>query len=51
MCKGGCVGRMQIVLPDDLEKKLREKAFEKYGLAKGSISKAVEDSIKKWLKE
>lgn len=44
------MGRMQIVLDDDLEKKLRAKAFDKYGLKKGSISKAVEEAIKAWIK-
>ena len=50
MCKGVFVGRMQIVLTDDVEKKLRDKAFAKFGLNKGSISKAVEEAINKWLK-
>ena len=49
MCKGVCLGRMQVVLTDSTEKKLREKAFAKYGLKKGSISKAIEDAIKQWL--
>jgi len=50
MCKGVFVGRMQIVLTDKLEKELREKAFAKFGLKKGSISKAVEDAVKNWIK-
>ncbi len=45
------MGRMQIVLTDDLEKKLREKAAKKLGFKKGSISKAVEESIIEWLKD
>jgi hypothetical protein len=49
MFKGVNVGRMQIVLSDELEKKLREKAFSKYGLKKGSISKAFEEAIVRWL--
>ena len=49
MCKGVCLGRMQVVLTDKTEKKLREKAFAKYGLKKGSISKAIEEAILKWI--
>jgi hypothetical protein len=40
----------QIVLPDDLEKKLRDKAAAKFGFKKGSLSKAVAEAIKKWLR-
>lgn len=42
---------MQIVMPDDLERKLREKASKKFGLKKGSISKAVEEAIRNWLEK
>ncbi len=42
---------MQIVIADSLEKELREKAYKKYGLKKGSISKAVEDALKDWVKK
>jgi hypothetical protein len=51
MCKGVFVGRMQVVLSDPIEKKLREKAFAKYGLKKGSISKAIEEAIKAWVEK
>lgn len=40
------MGRMQIVLPDDLEQKLREKA-----LKKGDISKIIERGVRKELEE
>jgi len=43
------MGRMQIVLPDGLEDKLRKKAAQKFGFRKGSISKAVEQAVEKWL--
>lgn len=43
------MGRMQIVIPDDLEEKLRQKAAKKFGFKKGSISEAVVEAIKDWL--
>ena len=44
------MGRMQIVISDELEKRLRKRAAEKFGLKKGSISEAVEEAIVNWLK-
>ncbi len=44
------MGRMQIVISDALEEKLRRKAAEKFGFKKGSISTAVEEAILNWLK-
>lgn len=40
---------MQIVLPDELEQKLRKKAAEKFGYKKGSISLAIKEAVEKWL--
>jgi hypothetical protein len=50
---GICVtmGRMQIVLSDKLEKELRKKAADVFGLKKGTISKAVEVALTEWLKK
>lgn len=44
------MGRMQIVIADDVEDRLRKKASAEFGLKKGSISKAVEQAIQQWLK-
>ena len=44
------MGRMQIVISDKTEKELRKKAADKFGLKKGSISQAIEEAIKDWLK-
>ena len=51
MCLLVIMGRMQIVLSDIIEKELREKAFAKYGLKKGAISKAVEEATSNWIKQ
>ena len=45
------MGRMQIVLSNEIEKKLREQAAKKFGFKKGSISEAVEEAVKDWLKK
>ena len=44
------MGRMQIVLSKETEEKLRKKAAEKFGFRKGSISAAIEEAVKLWLK-
>lgn len=49
MCRSDFMGRMQIVLSQKVELKLREKAGKKFGVKKGSISKAVETAIEEWL--
>jgi len=44
------MGRLQIVLPDELEADFREAAARKFGYKKGAISSAVKDAILNWLK-
>lgn len=43
------MGVVTLKLDDALEKKLRERAFRLYGLARGSLSRAVEDALTMWL--
>lgn len=38
-------GRIDAVISDDLEKRLRMKALEKFGGKKGSLTEALEDAI------
>jgi len=44
------MGRIQILLDDETENKLRLKISKSYGFKKGNLSKYVEDIIKKDLK-
>jgi len=43
------MGRLQIVISDETEQKLR-RAAAKFGYKKGDISRAVEEAIIEWLK-
>ncbi|MBA3977279.1 MAG: hypothetical protein H0X50_03655 [Nitrosopumilus sp.] len=43
------MGKMNIVLPDDLEKKFRKAVFEKKGMKKGNISEALVEAIDGWI--
>jgi hypothetical protein len=43
------MGVITLKLNDALEKKLRARASRLYGLARGSLSRAVEDALTMWL--
>ncbi len=43
--------RINITLPEDLEKKFREEVFKRYGMKKGNIAKATEEAIRNWIKQ
>ena len=43
------MGRLQVVLSDDVEEQLRKRAAEKFGLRKGSMSHAIEEAVQQWL--
>lgn len=43
------MGRLDIVIPDELEERLREEVFHRYKMKKGSISACVADAIDMWL--
>lgn len=45
------MGRIDIILPDELEKKFREEVFKIYGMKKGNITIAVEDAVCDWVKK
>ena len=49
--KGFKLGRIDAIIKDDLEKKLRMKAVELYGGKKGSLTAALEAAIDKWVNE
>ena len=43
------MGRISVVLPDELEKKLRLKTIERFGGRKGDLSRAVEEALETWV--
>jgi hypothetical protein len=43
------MGRINVDIPDELEKQLRIKTVQKFGGKKGDLSRAVEDAIKTWM--
>jgi hypothetical protein len=43
------MGKMNIVLDDDTERKFREAVFKRMGMKKGNISIALEQAIEEWM--
>jgi hypothetical protein len=45
------MGRINAIIPDDLESKLRVKATQKYLGKKGALGLVLAEAIELWLKE
>jgi Arc/MetJ-type ribon-helix-helix transcriptional regulator len=45
------MAKVNIVIPDDVLRELRHAVIERYGGEKGSLSKAVTEAIRLWLKQ
>ena len=45
------MGKITVVVPDDLEAKLRKIAFDRLGGKRGGLSLIVTEALKLWLKE
>jgi len=43
------MGRINVEIPDELEKKLRFKTIERFGGKKGDLSRAVEEAVRTWV--
>ena len=43
------MGRINVELSDELERKLRFKTIERFGGKKGDLSKAIVEAVKNWV--
>ncbi|MGA2626829.1 MAG: hypothetical protein ABSF63_07200 [Candidatus Bathyarchaeia archaeon] len=43
------MGKLFIVIPDELERRLRLEVVKRLGGKKGDLSAAIEESLKDWL--
>ena len=48
---GGSVGQLNLRIPDELEKKLRETAVKKFGAKKGFLMNAIVEAVEEWVKK
>jgi hypothetical protein len=45
------MGRIDVILPDNLEEEFRTEVFKSKGMKKGNITAAIIDAIKMWIKQ
>lgn len=43
------MGRIDVVLPDDLEKRLREAVYQRKGMKRGNLKSAINEAIILWI--
>ena len=43
------MGRIDVILTDDFEKKFREEVFKRYGMKKGNLTDAIQDALELWM--
>jgi hypothetical protein len=45
------MGKVTLVLKDDLEERFREAIYKSKGMKRGNIQMAIEEAIEMWIKE
>ncbi len=45
------MGRMDIIIPDDLEKRFREEVFKRRGMKRGNMTWAIQEAIEQWIEQ
>ena len=45
------MGRIDVMVRDDLERKLRVEVAKRLGGKKGDLSKAIEEAIERWVEK
>ena len=46
-----CIGRIDIILPDDKEKELRMEVGRRVGVRRGALTNAIIEAIDMWLEK
>ena len=45
------MGKINLVVSDELEKKFRDAVYKKYGLKRGNLTKATDEALTDWIKK
>lgn len=43
------MGRIDVILPDDLEQEFREEVFKQKGMKRGNLTLAIQEAIRLWI--
>ena len=44
------MGKINLVISDDIDKKFREEVFKRKGMKKGNLTEALEEAMLMWIK-
>jgi hypothetical protein len=45
------MARIDIIMPDDLEKRFRKEVFKRLGMKRGNITLAIQEAIDQWIEK
>ena len=45
------MGKINLVVSDEMEKEFRDAVYRKYGMKRGNITKAVTEALNEWIKK
>jgi hypothetical protein len=45
------MGKIDLIISDELEKKFRDNVYKRYGLKRGNIKTAIEEAIADWIEK
>lgn len=45
------MGRIDVILPDEMEQRFRREVFERCGMKKGNITEAIQEAVDDWIKK
>jgi hypothetical protein len=45
------MARIDIIIPDDLEKRFRGEVFKRLGMKRGNITLAIQEAIEQWIEK
>ena len=45
------MGKLTIIMPDDIERSLRVEVAKRYGGKKGALGEAIAEAVELWLKQ
>jgi Arc/MetJ-type ribon-helix-helix transcriptional regulator len=45
------MGRIDVILDDKFEEKLRQEVFKRYGMKRGNLTEAIREALEMWVEE
>ena len=45
------MGKINLIVSDELEKEFRDAVYRKFGMKRGNITKAVAEALQEWIKK